>query len=81
MHRLLKGSCEVVVVGDRPDLVDVLRGSFDPLRTIAWGEPFDSPLWVGRSEPAAYVCRDYACQLPATTPEDLRARLASFTTS
>ncbi len=81
MHRILKGSCEIVVAGRRPDLLDVLRGTFDPLRTIAWGEPFESPLWAGRTEPAAYVCRDYACQLPARTPDELRERLASLTTS
>jgi uncharacterized protein YyaL (SSP411 family) len=26
--------------------------------------------------PTAYVCEDYACQLPATSPEELRERLA-----
>jgi uncharacterized protein YyaL (SSP411 family) len=25
--------------------------------------------------PAAYVCRDYACSLPAASPEALRAQL------
>ena len=36
-----------------------------PNAVLAWGERYDSPLWEGRDEPAAYVCRDYACQLPS----------------
>jgi uncharacterized protein YyaL (SSP411 family) len=26
-------------------------------------------------KPTAYVCRNYACQLPVTDPEDLAAQL------
>ena len=44
---------------------------------LAWGERYDSPLWAGREDGAAYVCRDYACQLPATDPDTLRAQLAT----
>ena len=33
------------------------------------------PLWAGRADGSAYVCRDYTCQLPATTPEALAAQL------
>ena len=81
MHRMLKESTEVVIVGNRPDLVDVLRGSWDPGRTLAWGEPIDSPLWEGRSSGVAYVCRDYRCLLPATTPEGLAKQLLGSTTN
>ena len=36
----------------------------------------DSPLWDGRTDGLAYVCRNYACQAPQDTPEGLRDQLA-----
>ena len=47
-----------------------------PGRVLAWGERYDSPLWEGRADGAAYVCRDYACGLPADDPHALAAQLA-----
>jgi len=72
---LVRGTTEVVVAGDRPDLVAVAQRRFAPDQVLAWGERYDSPLWEGREDGRAYVCRSYACQLPATTVEDLRAQL------
>ncbi|MGH9209516.1 MAG: thioredoxin domain-containing protein [Acidimicrobiales bacterium] len=71
-----RGIDEVVVAGDRPDLVDLVQRRFTPNAVLAWGEPYDSPLWEGRDDGQAYVCRDYACQLPATTPDTLAAQLS-----
>ena len=46
---------------------------------LAWGEPFDSPLWEGRTDPGqadrAFVCRDYACQAPTGDAEVLASQL------
>ncbi len=70
------GITEVAVVGDRSDLLDVVRSSWHPNAVLAWGERYDSPLWQGRDEDRAYVCRHYACQRPAETAEDLAAQLA-----
>jgi uncharacterized protein YyaL (SSP411 family) len=75
------GIDEVVVAGDRPDLVDVAQRMFLPGAVLAWGERFPSPLWEGRQDGAAYVCRDYACRLPATDPATLTAQLASAAVS
>jgi uncharacterized protein YyaL (SSP411 family) len=72
----LAGSTEIAVVGDRRDLLDVVRAAWRPHAVVAWGEPYDSPLWHDRLPGHAYVCRDYACQLPAATPDELRAQLA-----
>jgi uncharacterized protein YyaL (SSP411 family) len=69
------GTTEVVVAGDRPDLLDVVRSRFLPTAVVAWGERYESPLWDGRDDGRAYVCRHHTCQVPATTPDELAAQL------
>ncbi len=69
------GVTEVVVAGDRPDLVAQVQRRYLPSAVLAWGERYDSPLWAGREDGRAYVCRDYACQLPAETVDELAAQL------
>jgi uncharacterized protein YyaL (SSP411 family) len=69
------GSTEIVVVGDRPDLLAEVNRRYLPRAVLAWGEPYDSPLWADRAEGRAYVCEGFTCQLPATTPEELAAQL------
>jgi uncharacterized protein YyaL (SSP411 family) len=64
-----RGLTEVAIVGDRPDLVRLARAVWRPDVVLAWGEPYESPLWEGRPEGFAYVCRDYACQAPQDTAE------------
>jgi uncharacterized protein len=71
----VNGIDEVVVAGDRPDLVDVVHRRFLPGAVLAWGERYPSPLWEGRDDGRAYVCHSYACQLPAADPEALAAQL------
>jgi uncharacterized protein len=69
------GIDEVVVAGERPDLVEVVHSRFLPGAVLAWGERYPSPLWEGRDDGWAYVCRSYACQLPADDPAALAAQL------
>ena len=69
------GLDEIAVVGDRPDLVAAVHARYLPSAVLAWGEPYDSPLWAGRADGFAYVCRDFACQSPAATAEELIAQL------
>jgi len=71
------GATEVVVAGDRPDLVRAVQARFLPDAVLAWGERYESPLWVDRDDGRAYVCRDYACQLPATDEATLVSQLAA----
>jgi uncharacterized protein YyaL (SSP411 family) len=73
---LVTGTTEVAVVGDRPDLVDAVRSRYLPTAVLAWGEPYGGPLWAERTEGRAYVCRNYTCHQPVTTPEDLLHQLA-----
>jgi hypothetical protein len=69
------GFTEVVVTGDRPDLLAVVRARWLPGAVVAWGEPTGSPLWQGRDGDRAHVCRNYACRLPADDADTLSAQL------
>ncbi|HVX22902.1 MAG TPA: thioredoxin domain-containing protein [Acidimicrobiales bacterium] len=72
---LAEGTTEVVVAGDRPDLLAVVRGRWLPDAVVAWGEPSASPLWAGRPPGAAYVCHRFTCQAPAADADTLAAQL------
>jgi uncharacterized protein YyaL (SSP411 family) len=68
---VVSGAVEVAVVGDRPDLVSAVQRRYLPNAVLAWGEPYDSPLWEGRDEGLAYVCRQYVCQAPVSSVDEL----------
>ncbi len=84
---LLAPSQEVAVVGPPDDpatqaLLAVLHRRFLPTTILAGKAPEAEsmlPLLEGRGlvegRPAAYVCENYACNLPVTTPEALAALL------
>ncbi len=85
---LLAGPVEVAVVGDPGDparaaLVRTAWRSAPPGAVVAVGAPDTEgiPLLAGRTpvqgQPAAYVCRSFACRRPVTTPADLAAELAA----
>jgi hypothetical protein len=74
-HR--SGATEIAIVGDRADLVEAVHSHYLPNAVMAWGEPYDSPLWASRRDGFAYVCRDYACLAPVDTVEALVGQLAS----
>ena len=69
------GVTEVAVVGDRRDLVSAVHQRYLPNAVLAWGEPYATPLFEGRTEGMAYVCRDYACREPAGEVERLVEQL------
>jgi uncharacterized protein YyaL (SSP411 family) len=82
---------EIAVVGpmDAPGtaaFLEVVRRRFVPNKLVAWmdgdaapGVNDGLPLLNGKTlvggKPAAYVCKDYACQRPVTTPEELAEQL------
>ena len=74
-----QGITEVVITGDRPDLVDVVEQRYRPATVLAWGEVFDSPLWEGRigagAEGMAFVCRNFTCAAPTGDAAVLAAQL------
>ena len=71
------GITEIVIVGDRPDLVRAVRERWLPNSVLAWGKPYESPLWEGRSAGSAYVCQHYVCQIPVDSVEALLAQLGA----
>ena len=71
------GTTEVVIPGTRPEFVREYCSTWRPLSVLAHGAPMDNPLWEGRSEGNAYVCRGNVCLAPATSAGQLAERLAS----
>jgi uncharacterized protein YyaL (SSP411 family) len=69
------GIDEVAVTGDRDDLVHAVHDRYLPRAVLTWGERYDSPLWEGREDGMAYVCRDFACRAPV---KDVGALLADL---
>ena len=69
------GVSEIAVVGDRADLVGAVHARYLPAAVLAWGEPYDSPLWENRREGLAYVCREFSCQHPVGDVDGLVAQL------
>ncbi|MCD9622507.1 thioredoxin domain-containing protein [Rhabdothermincola salaria] len=74
-----RGTTEIVITGDRPDLLAEVHRRWLPQAVLAWGDPRETPLWEGRAETGsdgrAYVCQGYVCQAPASTIDELLARL------
>ncbi len=74
---VVSGVTEIAIVGDRADLVTAVHRRYLPNSVVAWGERYDSPLWDGREDGLAYVCRDFACQAPVATTENLLRQLGN----
>ncbi len=70
-----KGVTEIAITGNRPDLIESLTNRWIPTAVVAFGEPFDSPLWRDRRPGFAYVCQNYVCSAPASTVEELQEAL------
>jgi len=71
------GVTEVAVTGERPDLAGAVHTRYLPNVVLAWGERYPSPLFEGRDDGLAYVCRNYACQAPVSEVDALLAQLSS----
>ena len=70
------GTTEIVITGDRADLVTAVHDRYLPNAVLAWGERYDSPLFEDRTDGLAYVCRNYACNLPAKDVNELVTQLS-----
>jgi uncharacterized protein YyaL (SSP411 family) len=54
LHIMNSGITEIVIPGNRPDFLQVVRESWRPNAVVLWGEPGTSPLWQGRSAGVAF---------------------------
>jgi uncharacterized protein YyaL (SSP411 family) len=91
LDMLIAGLDEIAVIGDPADdrtaaLLDVVRAPYRPnaVAALALADSDSAhpvPLLHGRAlrdgAPTVYVCRNFACQMPVTTPEALRNLLDS----
>ena len=69
-------SSEIVISGNRPDLVAEAQARYLPYSVLSWGDPLDWPLWEGRADAgAAFVCRNSVCELPSDSTEALAISL------
>lgn len=81
---------EVVIAGDLNEapcqaLITTARQTYLPNRLLVLAteddDTLNQALLTGKEpvdgEPAAYVCRDFACQQPVTSPEQLKSKLES----
>jgi uncharacterized protein len=84
---IMAGPVEIAIVGpaDDPRTAELHRTALQsapPGAVLAVGDGVSAeiPLLAGRGlvdgAPAAYVCQDFTCQMPVTTPDELRAVLA-----
>jgi uncharacterized protein len=67
---MIAGPAEIAVVG-RPDLERIARLSPSPGAVVVTS----GPLTDGRPDPAVYICRHFACELPLTDPAEVAERL------
>jgi hypothetical protein len=86
---LLSGATEIALVGppgrdDTEALARALAAHFLPHRVVSPIHPDDQPRTpLGRDKPlvsgkaAVYVCRNFTCEAPVTTPEALERALAN----
>jgi uncharacterized protein YyaL (SSP411 family) len=74
------GRYEIVVTGDRPDLLAEVRRRWLPAAVLAWGQPDDGPLFEGRPAQLgrAYVCQARSCRMPASDATTLAGQLESL---
>ena len=81
-------SSEIVIAAGKPDgaeaqkFLEIINRRFVPGRVVLWNASAEKSVSVllkdkglidGKA--AVYVCRDYACQLPATDPKKLEELL------
>ncbi len=78
---IVSGVTEIAVTGERPDLVAAVATRYFPNAVLAWGEPYPSPLWDGRTSPQtegqAFICHNYTCAAPVADIDSMLEQLGA----
>jgi hypothetical protein len=75
---MVQGRQEIVITGDRPDLLAEVRRHWLPDAILAWGETepgTSASLFADRPKDLAFVCRSFTCNTPADSPAALATQL------
>jgi len=75
---MLTARQEIVITGTRPDLNAAIVSQWLPASVSAWGEPGSCPLFDGRPDGFAYVCRGATCDIPAGDVATLDTQLQAL---
>lgn len=67
----VRGMSTLVLPGVDRHLVGVAQVLWRPDLVLAWGDTYDSPIWQGREEGNAYMCKGQSCEAPVSTAEEL----------
>ena len=62
---------QIVVTGNRPDLVAAVTALYLPNTVLAWGEPRSGLLWDGKHGDQAWICENNTCQAPISSLDKL----------
>ena len=92
MDAAISEPIQIVIAGDRSGAEELLRvvgRSYLPNKVLLLADGADNQSFLTQhvpeialmkpidGKPAAYVCRNFVCDLPATDPEALAAKLAA----
>lgn len=72
-------SSEIVIPGTPRELLDATRSRWTPNLVMAYGERYPSPIWEGKSEGYAYLCKGYVCSEPTNQATTLSNTLENLT--
>jgi uncharacterized protein YyaL (SSP411 family) len=81
---------QIVIGGNRREFLDVVRRRYLPFavtvplvpehaEALATLLPWTAAMAQGAASPAAYVCRNFVCLAPATSPDELASQLEDRT--
>ncbi|CAG4903619.1 unnamed protein product, partial [Acidithrix sp. C25] len=75
LAKLGAGIGQLVVVGTQDELLASVRSQYIPNLYITYGSGGIGPLWEGKVDSYAYLCKDFTCSAPTNDPKSLAEQL------